>query len=323
MYINNDIDYMKYLKNKKIIIFGAGDCGKRLCIRLQKHHFNVIGFCDNDKNLKSELIVGQIRCFGNVKEAWEQSDSNTVLIVSSTNYRTEMKKELLEIGIPFITDADIDFSDSDIQYYDEVYFERQKKIGAFGGKINCRRFSEYIRPEDTVLEFGSGGGYLLKALCAKKKLGIEINKYARENAAEIGINSVSTVDEVEDDFADVIISTHVLEHIEEPFATLKKLRMKLKDNGKIIFVVPYECNDNEYRKNDVDQHLYIWNSACLGNLFKKAGYFVNSVECYEWQWPYSDYEEIFDAIGEKAFGVLSGLFGAKVHEKNIMIVATK
>ncbi len=32
MYINNDIDYLKYLKDKKIIIFGAGistmrDCG--------------------------------------------------------------------------------------------------------------------------------------------------------------------------------------------------------------------------------------------------------------------------------------------------------
>ena len=322
MYINDDIDYMKYLKNKEIIIFGAGDCGKRLYVKLKKHHFNVIGFCDNNEKLKASIIIENIQCFGNVKDAWKQN-GNTVLIVASDNYKSEMKKELLEIGVPFIASEDIDFSDVDVQYYDKVYFERQRKIGAFGGKINSKRFAKYVRPEDSVLEFGSGGGFLLKELCAKKKLGIEINEYARECAAEIGIDSVSTVDEVEDDFADVIISTHVLEHVEEPFTTIKKLRMKLKDNGKIIFVVPYECNNNEYRKDDVDQHLYIWNSACIGNLFKKAGYFVNMVECYEWQWPYRDYEEIYNAVGEKAFGVLSGLFGAKVREKSIMIVATK
>lgn len=314
---------MKYLRNKKIIIFGAGDCGKRFYVKLRKHNFNVIGFCDNNENLKASIIIENILCLGSVKDAWEQNRDNAVLIVASDNYRSEMQKELLELGVPFITDTDIDFSDADVQYYDEVYFERQRKIGAFGGKINSVRFAKYINPEDTVLEFGSGGGFLLKELCAKKKLGIEINDYARACAAELGIDSVATVDEVEDDFADVIISTHVLEHVEEPFTTIKKLRKKLKDNGKIIFIVPYECNNNEYRKNDVDQHLYIWNSACIGNLFKKAGYFVNMVDCYEWQWPYRDYEEIYDAVGEKAFSVLSGLFGAKVREKAIMIVATK
>ena len=29
MYINNDIDYMKYLQNKKIVLFGAGKQGKK------------------------------------------------------------------------------------------------------------------------------------------------------------------------------------------------------------------------------------------------------------------------------------------------------
>ncbi len=28
MYINNDIDYLKYLKDKKIVIWGAGQNGK-------------------------------------------------------------------------------------------------------------------------------------------------------------------------------------------------------------------------------------------------------------------------------------------------------
>lgn len=44
---------------------------------------------------------------------------------------------------------------------------------------------------------------------AKEKTGIEIN-----------------------DYADVIISTSVLEHVENPFEILRELKDKLKDGGK-------------------------------------------------------------------------------------------
>lgn len=29
MYVNNDIDYLKYLKDKEVVVFGAGEQGKR------------------------------------------------------------------------------------------------------------------------------------------------------------------------------------------------------------------------------------------------------------------------------------------------------
>ena len=66
------------------------------------------------------------------------------------------------------------------------------------------------------MEFGSGGGYLLNNIHAEKKIGIEINDTARAAAKEIGIDSVKYISDIPDDYADLIISTSVLEHVENP-----------------------------------------------------------------------------------------------------------
>ena len=61
-------------------------------------------------------------------------------------------------------------------HYDEEYFKYQSEIGRFGGWANLTKFSEYIRPEMKVLDFGCGGGYLLANISCKEKLGIEISQ---------------------------------------------------------------------------------------------------------------------------------------------------
>ena len=59
-------------------------------------------------------------------------------------------------------------------YYQEDYFENyQKKIGEFGGKANLFKFKKYIKLSDTVLDFGCGGGFLLKFLDCKNKANIK------------------------------------------------------------------------------------------------------------------------------------------------------
>lgn len=47
MYVNNDIDYLKYLKEMKVIIFGAGRQGKKLLFNLNKNGIETVAFCDN------------------------------------------------------------------------------------------------------------------------------------------------------------------------------------------------------------------------------------------------------------------------------------
>lgn len=284
----------------------------------------VLGFCDNDVTKKGTCIQPDAVCFGNVEDCTKVMDADTVFVIGAKGrYGAEMTEELLNKRMVFIDGENIDFPCTGEDYYDEAYFAWQKKCGSFSAKLDIDLFAPHINPEDSVLEFGSAGGYLLERIVAKEKLGVEINDVARAEAERRGIYSVKTIDEVPDNFADVIISKHVLEHIENPLAVLRTLRNKLKDGGTIIFVVPYECNDTDYNRDDINQHLYTWNSICLGNLFKRAGYFVKKVDSYSEQWPYPNYEAIYDAVGKDGFKVISGLFGEKVNMKNTFILAIK
>jgi len=75
-----------------------------------------------------------------------------------------------------------------MNHYDSKYFKYQKIIGEFGGKANIFKFEKYIKNTDNVVDFGCGGGYLLKNLQCKQKIGVEINDAACKTAQENRIN---------------------------------------------------------------------------------------------------------------------------------------
>lgn len=172
------------------------------------------------------------------------------------------------------------------------------------------------------MEFGSGGGYLLKNIIAREKLGIEINDAARASAAEMGIKSVKYVSELPDGYADIIISSSVLEHVENPLGVLRELRGKLKDGGQIVFHVPNESCDTEYVRSEINNHLYTWNCLTLGNLFKAAGYFVHSVQKVQEIWP-KHYLEIEKEISPQFFETICEIGGRAFDANRCIIVAYK
>lgn len=186
-----------------------------------------------------------------------------------------------------------------MDYYNEEYFTWQKARGEFGGISNIFKFKKYIKETDNVIDFGSGGGYLLKNLKCKNKLGIEINDTAREFAKTIGINSYKNSDAIEDGWADVIVSNHALEHVENPLAEIKHLYKKLKPGGKIVFVVPHERR-KKYVDGNIHNHFFTWAEINLGNLFKHAGFEVLEVKDLKHTNP-PGYTSIRKMIGEKLF----------------------
>jgi SAM-dependent methyltransferase len=194
--------------------------------------------------------------------------------------------------------------------YDKEYFDYHKNIGAFGGWANLFKFEEYIHEKDRVIDFGSGGGYLLHHIHCKEKIGIEINPVARETSLRNSIPVVESIDQVEDNWADVIISNHALEHTERPLDELKALFKKLKRQGKIIFVVPIE-RVNHYRPNEINQHLYTWSEMNLGNLFTKAGFTVKEVKEIKHRWP-PNFVRIRKIAGSRGFHLICQLYG-KLH----------
>lgn len=320
MYINENIDYLKYLQNKKIMLFGAGENGKRAFHKLNKlKGAEIVGICDNDKNKHNKIFCGlKVISF---EELCQLNDGNIIIIICS-NYEREIKQQMLDHSIfNFISISQIDFGGGE-EYYDEAYFAFQQKLGKFGGKIKAKMFQPYITKDMTVVEFGSGGGYLLDCLNAKEKIGIEINDSARKAAKEIGIDSVKNISDVPDDYADIIISSSVLEHVENPLGVLRELRNKIKENGKIVFHVPNESCETEYCRSEINNHLYTWNCLTIGNLFKAAGYFVYSVERVQEVWP-KHFFEIEEEVSPQLFETLCKIGGRAFDENRCIIVAYK
>jgi len=71
-------------------------------------------------------------------------------------------------------------------HYDDKYFDWQASMGEFGGWANQSKFAEYISSNSRVLDFGCGGGFLLRSMKCSKKVGVEINPSAVETARKNG-----------------------------------------------------------------------------------------------------------------------------------------
>jgi SAM-dependent methyltransferase len=169
--------------------------------------------------------------------------------------------------------------------YDQTYFNYQRQIGVFGGWANAPIFQPHVKALDKVIDFGCGGGDLLKKLNCGEKIGIEINEHARQVATSNGIQTVSSASEIADGWADVIISSHALEHTACPLDELKFLKDKLRPGGLIVFLVPSEGALNSYNPEDPNHHLYTWSPMCLGNLFQQCGFNVISAKALIHRWP--------------------------------------
>ncbi len=224
------------------------------------------------------------------------------LIVRRDAYFRNFKKKNTIRGI-----TNIKYNASAVQaengmpsHYNEEYFKWQKGVGKFGGVANIFKFEKYIKPNDIVVDFGCGGGYLLKNLDCKRKIGIESNPAAIEVAKKNRIEIYNKSELLPDGIADVILSNHALEHVEDPIQELRTLRRKLKADGTVVFVVPYQDIAEGYSSGDKNFHLFSWNRQTLGNLFKCAGYEGIEIDLIQHQWP-DNFQEVFQRKGEIEF----------------------
>lgn len=175
------------------------------------------------------------------------------------------------------------------EHYDAGYFDWQKTVGEFGGWANSYKFAHSISESDTVIDFGCGGGFLLKNLKCKRKIGIEPNASAAEQAVKSNIQHFSSSEEalihVGEGIADVIISNNALEHTLNPLQELKNLRKILKQNGTIHFYVPCDSIFYKYNAEDINYHLFSWSPQNLGNLFVEAGFKIEYSRPFIHKWP--------------------------------------
>jgi SAM-dependent methyltransferase len=156
---------------------------------------------------------------------------------------------------------------------DGTYWAYQRPIGRLGGELDLWKFEPHIRTSDRVVDFGCGGGYLLARLPGTEKVGVEPSPHARAEARRQGVESVASLDDLPDAWADVVVSNHALEHTLAPHDELRAIRRVLKPGGRLVLVVPVDDWRSQRRldPDDRDHHLYTWTPLLLGSLLVEAG----------------------------------------------------
>ncbi|MBI1767601.1 MAG: class I SAM-dependent methyltransferase [Bacteroidetes bacterium] len=195
-------------------------------------------------------------------------------------------------------------------HYEEHYFnDFQKAIGEFGGQANKFMFEEYVLPEETVLDFGCGGGFLLRNLNCREKIGVELNPVARDYCNnQTGIRCYQSLEQISNGSIDVAISSHCLEHAVNPFEIVSSLHKKLKRGGKIVIVVPLDNEGTHWIPGEVNNHLYSFSPMNLGNILQAVGFKEINAEPVLHKWV-PGYKEISGIFGFKVFHKLSWLYG--------------
>ncbi|NOV31982.1 class I SAM-dependent methyltransferase [Methylomonas sp. ZR1] len=164
--------------------------------------------------------------------------------------------------------------------YKNTYAPKAKHILRAGRVALTRheKIKHLLHKPQTLLDVGTGGGefaYLIKSL-GHDLHGIEPNKgYGQYSAAQYDLNLqfgfIQDAQFAENSF-DVITIWHVLEHTEDPFFVLGKLRSLLKPDGVLVVEVPnIEATCQSPSSTFHEAHLYNFNLATLRRMGEKAG----------------------------------------------------
>ncbi len=164
----------------------------------------------------------------------------------------------------------------------EAYFNEKRTLGELSAAWNLPLWMPYINPQDRVLDFGCGGGFLLNILPAQKKVGIDINPSARLQAQSLGLSVYPMLDDLPPERFNRIISSHALEHVPHPLAVLQGIKRYLDPDGLLLLLLPLDDwrnkSNRKYHHNDSDHHLYTWTPQTIGNLLKEAGFVIESIQ---------------------------------------------
>jgi SAM-dependent methyltransferase len=153
--------------------------------------------------------------------------------------------------------------------------------------LNTEKFADFVRPTDTILDFGCSSGELPASLEAAHRIGIEVNPTTRSEAIRAGLIVFESLSSVADRSVDVAITNHVLEHVLSPYEALRSLRRVLRSTARLVVCVPADDwrTAQSWRPDDPNHHLFAWTPLALGNLLMEAGFDPIFVRMRHRAWP--------------------------------------
>lgn len=129
----------------------------------------------------------------------------------------------------------------DTKKYFTGYLRNYKEfIKIFNQMLNL---IEKYKDPGKILDIGCGLGLLLYLANKRgwESNGIEISTFASnfaKNKLKLNVINSDNLNSFQDNFFDVIVVNHVLEHIENPLVLLKQIKKKLNINGILFIGVP-------------------------------------------------------------------------------------
>ncbi len=139
------------------------------------------------------------------------------------------------------------------------------------------------REKGRLLEVGCGSGQILKELRELGWLveGVDLDSRAVEIAKKNGLHVVSGFLEdqhYQDDTFDVIILSHLIEHVDDPLQLLKESYRILKSGGVIVIVTPNILSFGHYRYKsfwlhlDPPRHMHLFSPETLQRLLVQVSF---------------------------------------------------
>ncbi|MBN2489642.1 MAG: methyltransferase domain-containing protein [Planctomycetes bacterium] len=160
-------------------------------------------------------------------------------------------------------------------YWDEVYRTEVKRRHWRKAPARSRIIKAHIAPGARVWDVGCGTGWLTRdirrSVARCEVWGSDFSRVAidfcRKKSRKITyVNRALLVDEVGPGYFDVIILSHVLEHLDEPSELVERARTFLKEGGRMILALPlddepYFEHVSRWRREDVARFLSRWDSS--------------------------------------------------------------
>lgn len=198
--------------------------------------------------------------------------------------------------------------------YDLSYFDTHdlRESGAtanrhFEAEVRVRLVRRY-RQEGRLLELGAGAGYFLSAArqVGFDPVGIELSREIADAARrEFGVEIVvGRADELELGHAsfDLACAWHVVEHIPNPLASLRKARAALRARGELFVEVPNFGSARSRRQGrdwpalQPRYHVGQYTPTALAALLERAGFELLEVKSV----PFAAYRTPFRSVLSRA-----------------------
>lgn len=144
-------------------------------------------------------------------------------------------------------------------------------------RLRTRKFSAFIEsPNLDILEVGVGPGWNLAKLPAHRRVGVDVTTAYADLLKSQGMQFVSDLSQLSGQQFDVVIMSHVMEHLVEPADMLAKIGALLKPDGKLVVIVPLETPTRKVSPRDDNHHLFSWNVQTLHGFLSACGYSIRS-----------------------------------------------